>query len=80
MVKKATKKSSDTPRPKLSVRTTVGQALALDPKVAAVFEKYGMSCVECGGAHAEPIEKAAEHFGADPHQVVRELNKLLGVS
>jgi hybrid cluster-associated redox disulfide protein len=77
MGKKASKKVSDTPKPKLSVRTTVGRALELHPKAAAVFEKYGMSCARCHGAQAEPIEKAADLFGADPRAIVRELNKLL---
>jgi hybrid cluster-associated redox disulfide protein len=78
MGKKTSKKASSTAKPKVSARTTVGKALDLHPKAAAVFEKHGMACARCGGAHAEPIQKAAALFGADPRKIVRELNKLVG--
>ena len=63
---------------RLNGKTTVGRALSLHPKAASVFQKYGMSCTTCGGAHAEPIEKAAEIYGVDSRKIVRDLNKLLG--
>jgi hybrid cluster-associated redox disulfide protein len=78
MGKKASKKASGTAKPKVTGRTTIGKALELHPKAAAVFKKHGMSCTTCGGAHAEPIGKAAEMYGADPGKIVRELNELLG--
>jgi hybrid cluster-associated redox disulfide protein len=56
---------------------TVGRALALHPKAASVFEKYGMLCATCSGARVEPIRKAAEIHGIDPRAIVRDLNKLL---
>ncbi len=77
MGKKASKKSSSTVKPKVTGRTTVGKALELHAKAAAVFKKHGMSCATCGGAPAEPIAKAAEMYGADPRKIVRELNKLV---
>ncbi len=77
MGKKASKKASGTAKPKVTGRTTVGKALKLHPKAAAVFKKHGMSCATCGGAHAEPIGTAAEMYGADPRKIVRELNKLV---
>lgn len=62
---------------RLNGKTTIGRALTLHPKAAAVFEKYGMACTKCGGARAEPIEKAAEMYGVNPRNIVRDLNKLL---
>ena len=76
-MKKPRAKSSGKGQSKLNSKTTIGCALTLHPKAAAVFEKYGMSCAKCGGAHAEPIEKAAEMYGVDPRKIVRDLNKLL---
>jgi len=70
-------KSTGKGQSKLNSETTVGRALALHPKAASVFEKYGMLCTTCTGAHAEPIKKAAEMHGIDPRKIVRDLNKLL---
>ena len=71
------RKSPGKGQSKLNSGTTVGRALALHPKAASVFEKYGMLCTTCTGAHAEPIKKAAEMHGVDPRKIVRDLNKLL---
>jgi hybrid cluster-associated redox disulfide protein len=76
MTKESAKVPSDG-HVKLSVRTTVGEAIALHPKVAAVFERYGMRCTTCTGANAEPIAKACELYGLDPHDLLRELSVLL---
>jgi hybrid cluster-associated redox disulfide protein len=70
-------KSTGKSRSRLNGKTTIGRALTSHPKAAAVFKKYGMACTKCGGAHAEPIEKAAEMYGVNPRNIVRDLNKLL---
>ena len=77
-MKRERAKPPDKGQSRLNGKTTVGRALSLHPKAASVLEKYGMSCATCGGAHAEPIEKAAEMYGVDSRKIVRDLNKLLG--
>jgi len=76
-MKKGDTKPADAARSSLSIRTTIGQVLKLHPRAGAVFERHGMSCAKCGGANAEPIEKAAEMYGVNPHEIVQELKKLL---
>ncbi|UCD57415.1 MAG: DUF1858 domain-containing protein [Candidatus Hydrogenedentota bacterium] len=56
-----------------------------DMKIADVLEKYPSSrkllakhipsCIKCGGASAESIERGAEMHGVDPKVLVEELNR-----
>lgn len=52
-------------------------ALEVNPKAREVLERYGMTCSLCLGASSESIEAGAIMHGADPDEVVSELNALV---
>ena len=57
---------------------SIFEALAADPRARDVFERHGMACSLCIGAHSETVEAGAILHQVDPEAVVAELNQLPG--
>jgi hybrid cluster-associated redox disulfide protein len=55
---------------------SIFEALAADPRAREVFERHGMACSLCIGAHSETVEAGAILHQVDPETVVAELNQL----
>ena len=53
---------------------SIGQVLALDRNTASIFMSFGMHCLGCPHATAEPIADACAAHGADADALVEKLN------
>ncbi len=55
----------------------IGEVLSIDSGAEKVIEKYfGQGCFTCPGIRVESIAFGAMMHGADPEQIVKELNEL----
>ena len=53
---------------------SIGDVLALDRNTASIFMSFGMHCLGCPHATAEPIEDACAAHGSDADALVEKLN------
>lgn len=53
---------------------SIGDVLALDRNTAGIFMSFGMHCLGCPHATAEPIEDACAAHGSDANALVEKLN------
>lgn len=56
---------------------SIGEVLRLDPDTAGIFMNFGMHCLGCPHATAEPIEDACAAHGTDADALVEKLNQYL---
>ena len=62
----------------ITKKTTMGEMLAYDEKIAYILMQEGMHCIGCPSAQAESLEEAALVHGLDPDVLVARLNNFLG--
>ena len=53
---------------------TIREVLMAHPGAALIFMEFGMHCLGCPGATAESLEDACAVHGADPDELVDQLN------
>lgn len=54
--------------------TNIQEALDLDPKVAEIFKKLGLKCVECVAAEVETLRLGALYHERELQPILEELN------
>jgi len=57
--------------------TKITDAVALDPAVAKIFQKYDLYCLECRGMINEEIRHIAKNHGLNLERLLNELNSVL---
>ena len=60
---------------KVTKDMTIGEILALHPKMAQVLMAGGMHCVGCGSSAYESLAEACQVHGLDPDEVIEYINK-----
>ena len=58
-------------------KMSIGEVLRMDGDTAAIFMSFGMPCLGCPCATAEPIEDACAVHGANADELVEKLNEFL---
>ena len=58
-------------------KMSIGEVLRMDGDTAAIFMSFGMHCLGCPGATAEPIEDACAVHGTNADELVEKLNEFL---
>ena len=58
----------------ITKQMSIGQVLRLDNGTANIFMSFGMHCLGCPHATAEPIEDACAAHGTDADALVEKLN------
>ena len=58
-------------------KMSIGEVLRMDGDTAAIFMSFGMHCLVCPCATAEPIEDACAVHGANADELVEKLNEFL---
>lgn len=56
---------------------SIGEVLSLDRGTARIFMEFGMHCLGCPHATAEPIEDACAAHGSDADALIEKLNAYL---
>lgn len=56
----------------------IGDVLDRYPATAPLFLSMGMHCLGCPASRGESIEEACMVHGADPDQLVKAINDLIG--
>ncbi|MBQ8082179.1 MAG: DUF1858 domain-containing protein [Clostridia bacterium] len=56
---------------------SLNEVLSLDKGTARVFMDFGMTCLGCPFSMMESVEQACAAHGADPDEVVDQLNAYL---
>ena len=56
---------------------SIGQVLRMDPETASIFMAFGMHCLGCPHATAEPIADACAAHGSDADALIEKLNEFL---
>lgn len=54
--------------------TNILEALEVDPKVAEVFKKLGLKCVDCVAAEVETLKLGAMYHERELQPILEELN------
>lgn len=54
---------------------SIGQVLNMDRETARIFMEFGMHCLGCPHATAEPIADACAAHGSDADKLVEKLNE-----
>ena len=60
---------------KITGKTTIFEALQINPNAGEVLMANGMHCLGCALAHAETVEEAVGVHGVDLDKILEELNK-----
>lgn len=58
-------------------KMSIGEVLRMDGDTAAIFMSFGMHCLSCPCATAEPIEEACAVHGTNADELVEKLNEFL---
>ena len=58
-------------------KMSIGEVLRMDGDTAAIFMSFGMLCLGCPCATAEPIEDACAVHGTNADELVEKLNEFL---
>ena len=58
-------------------KMSIGEVLRMDGDTAAIFMSFGMHCLGCPCATAEPIVDACAAHGSDADALVAKLNEYL---
>lgn len=58
-------------------KMSIGEVLRMDGDTASIFMSFGMHCLGCPCATAEPIEDACAVHGANADELVEKLNEFL---
>ena len=58
-------------------KMSIGEVLRMDGDTAAIFMSFGMHCLGCPCAPAEPIEDACAVHGTNADELVEKLNEFL---
>lgn len=61
----------------INKQMSIGEVLRIDRNVAPIFMEFGMHCLGCPHATAEPIEDACAAHGSDPDALIEKLNAYL---
>lgn len=56
---------------------SIGQVLSVDRGTARIFMEFGMHCLGCPHATAEPIADACAAHGSDADALIAKLNEYL---
>lgn len=64
---------------KVTKEMLIGEALQLDPNMAAILMREGMHCIGCPSSQGESLEEAALVHGMNPDVLVARLNNFLEV-
>lgn len=60
---------------KITKKTTIGEALKLNPNAEVILQGFGMHCVHCPMSQMETLEEASAVHGVDVQEMVKQLNK-----
>ena len=60
---------------KITGKTTIFEALQINPNAGEVLMANGMHCLGCALAHGETVEEAVGVHGVDLDKILEELNK-----
>ena len=58
-------------------KMSIGEVLRMDGDTASIFMSFGMHCLGCHCATAEPIEDACAVHGTNADELVEKLNEFL---
>lgn len=56
----------------------IGDVLDQYPQTAPLFLQMGMHCLGCPASRGESVAEACMVHGADPDQLVKAINELIG--
>ncbi len=56
---------------------SIGEVLNIDRETAPILMAFGMHCLGCPSATAEPLEMACAVHGVDVDELVNKLNEFL---
>ena len=62
---------------RITVNTTIGELLDLDPEMKDVLAGMGMHCSTCAVGRRETLGQAAEVHGMDPDDLIEDLKGLM---
>lgn len=62
---------------KVNEQMSIGEVLRMDSNTAEIFMNFGMHCLGCPHATAEPIRDACAAHGTDAKALVEKLNEYL---
>jgi hybrid cluster-associated redox disulfide protein len=62
---------------KITKEMALGEIIEQYPKTVFLFEKYGLSCLECPISQEETMEEAAEAHQLDLEKFLEDLNKTI---
>ena len=57
-------------------KMSIGEVLRMDSDIAAIFMSFGMHCMGCPCATAEPIEDSNAGNGTNAGEIVEKHNEL----
>lgn len=55
----------------------LNEILDMDPEIAEIFQRHGLSCHGCPGAKSESLQEAAEGHNLDVEMLIGDLNSYL---
>ncbi len=58
-------------------QNTIGEIMAMNSEVAALFLGHGMFCISCPSAQNETLEEACMVHGIDADELLDLINKFL---
>ena len=61
----------------VTMDTTIGELLSIDPNTAAILMRMGMHCIGCPSSQGETLEEAAMVHGFDGNILVQQINDFL---
>ena len=59
---------------KITEKTTIFEALEINPNAGEILMAHGMHCLGCALAHGETVGEAADVHGIDFQNMLEELN------
>jgi len=63
---------------KITLEMTIAEVLEKYPETAEVLAKnFHVGCLGCLMAEEETLAEGAEHHGADPEKLIKELNEAI---
>ena len=60
---------------KITKKTTIGEALILNPNAEVILQGFGMHCVHCPMSQMESLEEASAVHGFDVNMLLEKLNE-----
>lgn len=61
----------------ISKDTTIGEALAMNEKIAPILMEVGMHCLGCPSAQGETLAEAAMVHGIDAELLIEKINAVM---